>query len=242
MDKSLLKRAIEDTPDPTPGYMFRDISNWTYIDNNTQQKLITTLLTKLTPKASVHIIAKILRIIKVLCEIGHVDFQKEIQGNSDKIKEFANYRGKMDPKYEDKYNEKVRITAREAIEAAYSARSESKIVIQAGHGCENNNNNNNNWEFNEEAGVLPPIEIKTTLEKPMTPFEKEILKISSAKHTPQRIDLIQFLANIKNIHDNNNNNNTAMGSLSVPPPLHNDGGITALCVAVANGQLHIVTA
>ena len=140
MDKSLLKRAMEDTEEPTPGYMFRDIAQWTFIDHATQMKLIGLLLEKLKPSStSVHVLAKVLRIIKILCETGHVDFQKEMQRHSDDLKNFAAYRGgKQDPKYGDKLNEKVRTAAKEAIDAAFTHRRvETKFQVQAqGHGSD----------------------------------------------------------------------------------------------------------
>ncbi|CUG84380.1 Hypothetical protein, putative [Bodo saltans] len=136
MDKSLLKRALEDTEDPTPGYMFRDIAQWTFIDHNTQTKLIAFLMDKLRPTASVHVLAKTLRVLKVLCETGHTDFQKEMQRRSDDLKQFASYRGKPDAKFGDKLNEKVRATAREAIDAAFSHRKETKVQVLKGHGSD----------------------------------------------------------------------------------------------------------
>eukprot|EP00331_Platyophrya_macrostoma_P013665 CAMPEP_0176414858 /NCGR_PEP_ID=MMETSP0127-20121128/5492_1 /TAXON_ID=938130 /ORGANISM="Platyophrya macrostoma, Strain WH" /LENGTH=713 /DNA_ID=CAMNT_0017794805 /DNA_START=88 /DNA_END=2230 /DNA_ORIENTATION=+ len=136
MDKGLLKRALEDTEDPTPGYMFRDIAQWTFIDHNTQTKLIAFLMDKLNPNTSVHVLAKTLKVIKVLCETGHTDFQKEMQRVNDTIKQFASFRGKPDPKYGDKLNEKVRQFAREAVEAAFTHRKEVKLQVIQGHGCE----------------------------------------------------------------------------------------------------------
>ena len=136
MDKNLLKRATEDTEDPTPGYMFRDIAQWTFLDQATQSKLIQYLMDKLKPSASVHVLAKVLRIIKILCETGHTDFQKEMQKRSDDLKQFASFRGKPDPKYGDKLNEKVRTTAKEAIDAAFTHRREVKSQIGQGMGSD----------------------------------------------------------------------------------------------------------
>lgn len=136
MDKSLLKRALEDTEEPTPGYMFRDIAQWTFIDHNTQNKLIVYLMDKMKPTTSVHVLAKTLKVIKVLCETGHADFQKEMQRRNDDLKQFASYRGKPDAKFGDKLNEKVRQTAREAIDAAFTHRKETKVQVLGGHGSD----------------------------------------------------------------------------------------------------------
>lgn len=129
MDKNLLKRALADSEEPTPGYMFRDITQWTFLDHTTQSRLVAALMEKLSPKMSVHVLAKTLRLIKHLCESGHADFQKEIQRNSETLKQFANYRGTNDPKYGDKLNEKVRISAKEAVDAAFAPRKETKINV-----------------------------------------------------------------------------------------------------------------
>lgn len=136
MDKNLLKRATEDTPDPTPGYMYRDIAAWTFLDQTTQAKLVAYLMDKMKPNVSNNILWKVLRIIKNLCETGHADFQKEMQRNADTIKQFASYRGNQDPKYGDKLNEKVRVAAREAMEAIFSKRRDAKVQITNGHGSD----------------------------------------------------------------------------------------------------------
>mgnify|MGYP001607355637 CR=1 FL=1 len=134
MDKSVLRKALADSEEPTPGYLFRDIAQMTFVDQLTQDKLIQYLLTYLDPKQSVHVLAKALRVIKHLCEEGHADFQKQMQSKADLLRQFASYRGPNDPKYGDKLNEKVRNTARDAIEAAFSHRRESKAQVGSGFG------------------------------------------------------------------------------------------------------------
>lgn len=136
MDKNLLKRATEDSDQPTPGYMFPEIAKWTFIDHHTQTKLIAALMEKLRPNASVHVLSKTLRIVKHLCENGHTDFQKEMQQRADHLKNFAGFRGTPDPKFGDTLNERVRQCAKDAIEAAFSHRREAKLNISAGHGSD----------------------------------------------------------------------------------------------------------
>jgi hypothetical protein len=136
MDKAVLRKAITDGPDPTPGYLFRDITQMTFADQATQEKLVAYLMEKLNVKSSVHILAKTLKIIKVLCETGHTDFQKEMQRNADFLKNFAQFRGTSDVKFGDAYNERVRQNAKEAIDAAFSPRKEAKMQVAVGHGSE----------------------------------------------------------------------------------------------------------
>ena len=349
MDKSLFKRAVEDTPEATPGYMFRDIANWTFVDQNTQAKLVAALFDKLTPKTSVHVLAKVLRIIKIVCETGHSDFQKEMQRRSDQIKDYASFRGVPHPQFGDRLNEKVRIAAKEAIDAAFTARKDNKIQVEAGHGSgepaaksssyvsaatgavsgvlgavgfssfttghqisasqaadarmaampttnkwaehmaragagepsaprqlvtnvvdkaklgfglfgnEQIKSNEErywsgqadvgefkavdiafvggsrgpfgpnatpsasaatnasssaagatNWKFADEAEAgLPPIEHHATLTRFLTPYQREVERIAAMKHAPQRVDITQFLAAVKEIHESGDSSSGA---------------------------------
>lgn len=134
MDKSILRKALADSPDPTPGYLYPDISKMTFVDQHTQQKLIAYLMDKLNPKNSVHVLAKTLKVVKVLCETGHADFQKEMQRQADFLKNFSSFRGNPDPKFGDGLNERVRQNAKDAIDAAFSPRKESRVQIGSGHG------------------------------------------------------------------------------------------------------------
>jgi hypothetical protein len=68
MDKSVLKKALADSEEPTPGYLFRDIAKMTFVDANTQDKLVQYLFEKLDVKSSVHVLAKTLNVIKHLCK------------------------------------------------------------------------------------------------------------------------------------------------------------------------------
>ncbi|RNF04205.1 hypothetical protein TraAM80_05264 [Trypanosoma rangeli] len=136
MDRSLFKCAVADSEDPTPGYIYREMALWTLKDHNTQMKLIDALFDKLRPQASAHVLCKVLRIIKAMCEMGHSDFQREMQKNTrtEVIKTFANYRGKPDAKHGNSLNEKVRQAAREAMEAAFMRRVEERVMIEEGYG------------------------------------------------------------------------------------------------------------
>ncbi|ESL09246.1 hypothetical protein TRSC58_03037 [Trypanosoma rangeli SC58] len=136
MDRSLFKCAVADSEDPTPGYIYREMALWTLKDHNTQMKLIDALFDKLRPQASAHVLCKVLRIIKAMCEMGHSDFQREMQKNTrtEVIKTFATYRGKPDAKHGNSLNEKVRQAAREAMEAIFMHRVEERVMIEEGYG------------------------------------------------------------------------------------------------------------
>jgi hypothetical protein len=129
MDKTLLKKATADTPEPTPGYMYRDIIAMTFVDMKTQDKVLQFLIDKIKDSSSsTHVLSKTLRIIKQLCEKGHADFQKEMQRQADTIKQCAQYRGKPDPTYGDMLNEQVRAAGREAMEACFNSRRDAKTL------------------------------------------------------------------------------------------------------------------
>eukprot|EP00760_Papus_ankaliazontas_P003924 PhM_4_TR11664/c1_g1_i3/m.64162 len=132
MDKAILKKAISDTPEPTPGYLYRDIMKMTYEDTKTQDKLVAYLLDKLK-ESSTHVLSKTLRVIKHVCQEGHPDCQKQFQKQSDTIKACASFRGRPDPTFGDMLNQQVRDAAREAMEAAFNPRKDAKsnLVVES---------------------------------------------------------------------------------------------------------------
>ncbi|ORC93270.1 uncharacterized protein TM35_000011470 [Trypanosoma theileri] len=155
MDRGLFRRAIADNEEPTSGFMYREMAQWTFKDYNTQMKFIDALLEKLKPNSGVHVLYKILRIIKVMCETGHSDFQKEMQKNSrtEEIKAFTMYRGKPDANHGDSLNEKVRLAARDAMEAVFSHHNERRLSL-ATMGYGNNESQNNSYSGVSGGGVL----------------------------------------------------------------------------------------
>ncbi|EKF32801.1 hypothetical protein MOQ_003343 [Trypanosoma cruzi marinkellei] len=166
MDRSLFKRAVVDNEEPTPGYIYREMAQWTFKDYNTQMKFIDALFDKLKSNTGVHALYKVLRIIKTMCETGHSDFQRELKKNSrtEILKTFANYRGKPDLKYGDSLNEKVRQSAREAIEAIFTHRKEGQ-QIEMGYG--NNGNGNGNTTMGQSSFTTGYAVKGETGERPM---------------------------------------------------------------------------
>lgn len=136
MNHSLFKRAVADTDEPTPGYMFREMAQWTFVDYATLMKFVDALFEKLKPNTSVRVLQKVLRIIKIMCEMGHNEFQKTMQKSDrmDVIKAFISYRGVHDTKHGDSLNENVRKAAREAMEMIFTPCREDKPSTPAGYG------------------------------------------------------------------------------------------------------------
>ncbi|KPI82850.1 hypothetical protein ABL78_8136 [Leptomonas seymouri] len=124
MNKSEFKKAVADNEAPTPGYLYRDMASWTHVDYATRQQLIKALFDKLQTKNSAFVLHKTLHLIKVLCETGHEGFQKELQLSkyTNIVKGFTTYRGPLDIKYGDSWNEKVRCKAQDALEAIFQTR------------------------------------------------------------------------------------------------------------------------
>ncbi|KPA82044.1 hypothetical protein ABB37_03211 [Leptomonas pyrrhocoris] len=129
MNKSDFKKAVADSEAPTPGYLYRDMASWTYLDYATQLQLIKALFDKLQNKNSAFVLYKALHLIKVLCETGQEGFQKELQLSkyANVVKDFTTYRGPLDVKYADSWNEKVRCEAQAALEAIFQTRTAASM-------------------------------------------------------------------------------------------------------------------
>lgn len=124
MNKSEFKKAVADNEAPTPGYLYRDMASWTFVDYATQLQLIKALFDKLQTKSSTFVLYKALHLIKVLCETGQEGFQKELQLGkyTNVVKNFTTYRGPLDARYGDSWNEKVRREAQAALDAIFQTR------------------------------------------------------------------------------------------------------------------------
>ncbi|KAG8345378.1 hypothetical protein TRVL_03792 [Trypanosoma vivax] len=135
MDWSLFKGAIEDSDEPTPVYMYREMAQWTFDDHGTQASLINALMHALKSSASVHVLYKVLRIIKVICETGHSDFQRELQNvqRAEDIRTLTYFCGSLDARHGDQLNEKVRKAAQEALKAVFAEGMEERSVSKASH-------------------------------------------------------------------------------------------------------------
>lgn len=133
MNKAEFKKAVADSEAPTPGYLFRDLASWTFTDYATQAQLIKALFDKLHTKNSAFVLYKALHLIAVLCETGHEGFQRELQLSTytNTLKDFTTYRGPLDVKYGDSWNEKVRREAEAALQAVFHTRVASATTAAA---------------------------------------------------------------------------------------------------------------
>lgn len=155
MDKAAFRKAIEDSEEPTPGYILREISQSTYADYAAQEQLLRALFDPLqetaaalgssmpsthhatassssassaTPVKSVFVVYKLLHLIRTLCESGHPNVQQEVQHGSrvEVLKAFAGYRGLPDLRHGDAWNAKVRQEAAATLDAAFRVRNDER--------------------------------------------------------------------------------------------------------------------
>ncbi|KAK7198835.1 ANTH domain containing protein [Novymonas esmeraldas] len=125
MNNAEFKKAVADDEAPTPGYLFRDMASWTFLDFGTMMELVKALFSKLKMTNSAFVLFKALHLVKVLCETGHESFQKELQLGkyTNVLKDLTTYRGALDVKYGDAWNGKVRHAAEAALEAVFHTRA-----------------------------------------------------------------------------------------------------------------------
>ena len=85
MDKSLVSKATSPEEDPTPGYMYNEISRITHVSADACKHLEEFLLKRLK-KDNVHQKLKVLRVIKHCCKQGHATFRRDMQRQIGEVK------------------------------------------------------------------------------------------------------------------------------------------------------------
>ncbi|EAN77712.1 hypothetical protein, conserved [Trypanosoma brucei brucei TREU927] len=136
MDWALFSRAVEDSDEPTPAYIYREVARWTMHDLRLQRKLIDALFTELNTTSSPRVMCKVLRIIKAVCEMGHDGFQQEVQKGSRVavVKRFVSHGAVPGNAQHSQLCEKVRQTAREAMEAIFGDHQEIRKAAMTSYG------------------------------------------------------------------------------------------------------------
>jgi hypothetical protein len=121
--RSLLARATEGTDAPTPGYLYIDLAKAATGNPTTCQEMAKYLATRLQSRNNPNIKFKCCKVIAKLCDqVPRNGFRRCIAQDHDAvaaIKESMNYRGAMDPVLGDEPNQRVRIAAKEALDAVY---------------------------------------------------------------------------------------------------------------------------
>jgi hypothetical protein len=119
MDKKVLKKATEDTPEPCSGWMFKAVANMTKSSPKACEDVVNWLCSKLENSKSPNVKKKCLNIIRSVASYGDTEFARLIVRHSEEIKKYANYRGPSDPLHGDALNLAVRTAASEAIDAIF---------------------------------------------------------------------------------------------------------------------------
>lgn len=138
--RSLLSRATEGTDAPTPGYLYVDLAKVATGNPATCQDMASYLSNRLQSRNNPNIKFKCCKVIAKLCDqVPRNAFRRCIAQDHEAvaaIKEAMNFRGTMDPVLGDEPNQRVRIAAKEALDAVYreAPSSEGPAVGYAGAG------------------------------------------------------------------------------------------------------------
>eukprot|EP00050_Salpingoeca_kvevrii_P000894 m.158022 g.158022 ORF g.158022 m.158022 type:complete len:734 (+) comp10242_c1_seq1:2155-4356(+) len=114
----MLQKATSDDEQPTPGYMYDDICKITFTSVSACSELEDYLIGRLKKKKP-HILAKTLKILKVLVEKGHDGFRQDLQRRTDEIRQCQSFRGAPHPLHGDTFNQQVRDNAKALMEALF---------------------------------------------------------------------------------------------------------------------------
>ncbi|EKU22107.1 ccaat-box dna binding protein subunit b, partial [Nannochloropsis gaditana CCMP526] len=112
----MLSRATASDNEPTPGYLYGEISRMTLISYEACKEVEDFLLGRL--KRNQHNVKlKVLRTIKHVCRQGRTDFRRDMQRQAEAIRACLQYRGPPDPYRGEEIYRLVHAAAKEALEA-----------------------------------------------------------------------------------------------------------------------------
>eukprot|EP00474_Spongospora_subterranea_P009443 CRZ09901.1 hypothetical protein [Spongospora subterranea] len=118
-NKNLILQATRDNDTPPSGYQLNQICKASFLSVNDCESLQESILRRLDSK-SANVKWKSLRVISYLCEHGNVAIRKGLQRRISTLKECANFTGPLHPLHGDAPNERVRVAAKDAIQALFS--------------------------------------------------------------------------------------------------------------------------
>jgi hypothetical protein len=121
--RNLLARATEGTDAPTPGYIYIDLAKAATGNPTACQDMAVYLTRRLASKTNPNIKHKCCKVIARLCDdVPRNGFRRCIAQDHvsvTAIKESMHFRGTPDPVRGDEPNQKVRIAAKECLDAVY---------------------------------------------------------------------------------------------------------------------------
>ena len=125
VDRTALARATESTSSPTPGYLYNDIAKSAAISPASASEVATYLIRRLQSKNNVNIKYKCLKVIQMVSTNAATrgQFKRVIVQDTTAvcaIKACLQFRGPPDAVHGDMLYEKVRVQAKETLDAVYS--------------------------------------------------------------------------------------------------------------------------
>jgi hypothetical protein len=141
MDRSLLARATDGTDAPTPGYLYVDLARQASANPSACRDAAQYLAGRLASKGNPNVKHKCCKVLARLCDaVPRNQFRRCVAQDHNAvaaIKDAMNYRGRPDPVRGDEPNQKVRLAAKEALDAVYREAPSSEAaapVPVAGYG------------------------------------------------------------------------------------------------------------
>lgn len=124
-DRQALSRATEQTDSPTPGYLFNDIAKSISSSPAACADTATYLIRRLNSKQNHNVKYKCLKVMQMVSvnPMTRGQFKRALSQDVNamsSIKECLNFRGPPDAIHGDKIYEKVRVQAKETLDAIYS--------------------------------------------------------------------------------------------------------------------------
>jgi hypothetical protein len=136
--RSLLARATEGTDAPTPGYLYIDLAKAATGNPAACQDMAKYLANRLSGRNNPNIKFKCCKVIAKLCDqVPRNAFRRCIAQDHEAvaaIKESMNFRGTVDPVLGDEPNQRVRIAAKEALDAVYREAPATESIPGGGYG------------------------------------------------------------------------------------------------------------
>ena len=135
-DRNDLARATEQSSSPTPGYLYNDIAKQSASSPSISSEILSYLLRRLA-KNNAHVKYKTLKTISMVSSnpnsrgIFKRIVVQDTQAISD-IKGCLNYRGKPDAVHGDELFDRVRVQAKETLDAVYSDEPSSSQMQMGG--------------------------------------------------------------------------------------------------------------
>lgn len=157
--RALVSRATEGTEAPTPGYLYIDLCKAASGNPSACQDMVVILTRRLASKQNPNIKFKCLKVLTKLCDgVQRNAFRRVLAQDHEgisAIKESMNFRGVPDPVRGDTMNEKVRMAAKECLEAVYreAPTSEMAAVSSIGHATTSHHNGGESAAYGGGGGI-----------------------------------------------------------------------------------------